>query len=71
MLIIVWLKCTLSVLNLQSTSPSSLQIVVATIAFGMGINSPDVRQVVHWGVPHNVEMYIQKRVGGMESSLVL
>ena len=37
------------------TSPSPLRIVVATIAFGMGINCPDVRPIVHWGVPEDVE----------------
>ena len=26
----------------------------------MGINRPDVRHVIHWGVPADVEMYIQE-----------
>ena len=42
------------------TTPSSLRIVIATIAFGMGINCPDIRQVIHWGVPQDGEAYIQE-----------
>ena len=42
------------------TSPSSLRIVIATIAFGMGVDCPDVRQIVHWGVPEDTETYVQE-----------
>ena len=42
------------------TSPSSLRVVVATIAFGIGIDCPDVRQVIHWRVPEDVETYVQE-----------
>ena len=47
------------------TKTSSLRIVIATVAFGMGIHCPDVRLAIHWGVPEDVEMYIQQsgRVG--------
>ncbi len=44
----------------QFTSPSPLRVVIATIAFGMGINCPDVRLIVHWGVPEDSEMYVQE-----------
>ena len=44
----------------QFTSSSPLRLVIATVTFGMGIDCPDVRQVIHWGVPEDAEMYVQE-----------
>ena len=38
----------------------TLRVVVATVAFGMGVDCPDVRQVVHIGPPDDICSYIQE-----------
>ena len=40
--------------------PSHLRVVIATVAFGMGIDCNDVRQVFHVGPPEDIECYIQE-----------
>lgn len=41
-------------------SSDAIQIVVATVAFGLGIHKPDIRLIVHYGMPVSVEAYYQQ-----------
>ena len=47
------------ILKLFKTN-SCLRVVVSTIAFGMGVDCPDIRQIVHVGLPDDVSSYIQE-----------
>ena len=54
---------------------SALRIVIASTSFGLGVDCPDIRKIIHWGPPESLDIYMQEtgRAGrdGMRSDATL
>jgi len=48
------------VLKSFSRPAGNLRLIISTTAFGMGIDCGDIRRVIHWGIPANLEEYVQE-----------
>lgn len=64
-LVDMYTKCTEATIKAEvvsefSKQDGSLRVIIGTIAFGMGLDCPDIRQVFHWGGSSDIESYIQE-----------
>ena len=48
------------IMSLFRNTQSTLRVLIATTAFSMGIDIPDIRRVYHWGAPSDLEQYLQE-----------
>ena len=48
------------ILDTFTTPHSSLRVIIATIAFGLGVDCPDVRNVIYVGPSDDIEIYVQE-----------
>ena len=48
------------VLNTLVADDGDLRVVFATSALGMGVNIPDIQRIIHYGVPGDMEQYVQE-----------
>ena len=47
-----------SILKAFGNPEGNLRVVVATVAFGMGLDCPNVRRIIHWGASTDIELYL-------------
>ena len=50
----------IEVITIFSNPTTNLQLLIATTAFGMGMDIPDIQQIIHRGFPSSLEEYVQE-----------
>lgn len=48
------------IMQIFRANKSILRVLIATTAFSMGIDFPDIHQIYHWRAPSDVEQYLQE-----------
>ena len=48
------------VLSLFTRPKRILRLIIATTAFGLGVDCPNIRRIIHWGFPSTLEEYVQE-----------
>ena len=59
-LVDMYMSCAEVVIKDKIVMDSPLRVVIATTAFGLGIDCPDVRHVINFGLPSDIESYVQE-----------
>ena len=54
------LKVRQNILSSFTQVDGNVRLVFAMIAFAMGLDTPDVRRIIHWSPPDDIELYIQE-----------
>ena len=49
-----------NILNDLKRENSEIRVLIATVAFGLGINIPDIVRIIHWGNPGSIQEYWQE-----------
>lgn len=49
-----------SIVRSFTRGDGSLRLIFATMAFSMGLDSPNVRRIIHWSPPDDLDMYVQE-----------
>ena len=58
-----------SIISSMCNDSEILRVLICTVAFGMGLNTEGVREVIHWGVSSDIESYIQETGRGGRDGL--
>ena len=56
----MYMSCTEVVIKDKIEQLFPLRVVIAPTAFGLGIDCPDVRHVINFGLPSDIESYVQE-----------